>query len=60
MTQKLDLAVDATTAAAAISAPFWLENMEQWGRALLILGGLVLLVIRIIGACRQLRGDRHG
>jgi hypothetical protein len=60
MTQKLDLAVDGTTAMAAITVPFWLQDIELWGRGLVILGGLVLLVIRIACAWRALRrGDRE-
>jgi hypothetical protein len=60
MTQKLDVAFDATAAAAAVTVPFWLQDLEQWGRALVILGGVVLLALRIIGAWRALRGNRHG
>jgi len=60
MTQKLDLALDATAAAAAITVPFWLQALEQWGRALVILGGIVLLGLRIVGAWRALKANRHG
>jgi len=60
MTQKLNVAFDATAAAAAVTVPFWLQNLEQWGRALVVLGGIVLLGIRILGAWRMLRRDRHG
>lgn len=60
MTQKLDAALDGTTAMAAVTVPLWLENVELWGRALVILGGLALLVIRILCAWRDLRRNRHG
>lgn len=59
MTQKLDLAFDGTTAAAALTVPFWLQDVELWGRGLVILGGLVLLVIRIMCAWRELKRARH-
>jgi len=58
MTQKLDLAFDTTTVAAAVTAPFWLASIEQWGRALVLLGGLVLLAIRILCAWRELTRGR--
>jgi len=60
MTHKLDFVVDGTTAMAAITVPFWLQNIELWGRALVILAGLVLLVIRIICAWRELKRSHHG
>ena len=60
MTHKLDFVVDGTTAMAAITVPFWLQNIELWGRALVILAGLVLLVIRIICAWHELKRGRHG
>lgn len=58
MTHRVDFAVDGTTAVAAITVPFWLQNIELWGRALVILAGLVLLVIRIICAWRELKRGR--
>jgi hypothetical protein len=60
MTQKLDIAFDATTVTAAVTAPFWLASLEQWGRALVIFGGVVLLGIRIVCAWRELKRGRHG
>jgi len=59
MTAKLDAALDGTTAMAAITAPFWLQGFELWGRALVILGGLVLLILRILCAWRELKGGRR-
>jgi hypothetical protein len=55
MPHKLDTVFDATTAMAAVTVPFWLQDIELWGRALVILGGLVLLVLRILCAWRELR-----
>lgn len=60
MTHRLDIAFDTTTAMAAVTVPFWLQDIELWVRALVMLGGLVLLILRIFGAWRDLKRDRHG
>ena len=64
MNHKLDAAFDGTAALTAIAAPLWLADAEAWGRALVILGGVVLLALRIVIAWRVLRrapkaGGRH-
>lgn len=64
MNHKLDAAFDGTAALTAIAAPLWLADAEIWGRALVILGGVVLLALRIVIAWRALRcapkfGGRH-
>jgi hypothetical protein len=58
VTQKLDAAFDGAAAVTAISAPLWLADIELWGRALVILGGIVLLALRIVIAWRALRRSR--
>ena len=58
MNHKLDAVVDGAAALTAISAPLWLANVELWGRALVILGGVVLLALRIVIAWRVLRAQR--
>jgi hypothetical protein len=64
MNHKLDAVFDGTAAVTAIAAPLWLADAEAWGRALLIFGGVVLLVLRIVIALRVLRrapgGDVRG
>lgn len=60
MNHRLDTVLDATTAMAAVTVPFWLQDIELWGRALVIVGGLVLLVLRILCAWRELRDGRRG
>lgn len=55
MNHKLDAAFDGTAALTAIAAPLWLADAELWGRALVILGGVVLLALRIVIAWRALR-----
>ena len=60
MTHKLDTVFDATTAMMAVTVPFWLQDVELWGRALVILGGLVLLILRILCAWHELRRGRNG
>jgi hypothetical protein len=59
MNQKLDAAFDGTAALTAIAAPLWLADAELWGRALVILGGVVLLALRIVIAWRALRQPRN-
>jgi hypothetical protein len=54
MNHKLDAAFDGTAAVTAIAAPLWLADAEAWGRALLIFGGVVLLILRIVIAWRAL------
>lgn len=58
MNHKLDAVFDGAAAVTAISAPLWLANVELWGRALVILGGVVLLALRIVIAWRVLRAQR--
>jgi len=60
MNQKLDAAFDGTAALTAIAAPLWLADAEVWGRALVILGGIVLLALRIVIAWRALRRPPTG
>lgn len=60
MNHKLDTAFDGTAAMTAIAAPLWLADAELWGRALFILGGIVLLVLRIVIAWRALRHAQGG
>jgi hypothetical protein len=55
MNHKLDAVFDGTAALTAIAAPLWLADVEAWGRALLIFGGVVLLILRIVITLRALR-----
>ena len=55
MNHKLDAVFDGTAAVTAIAAPLWLADAEIWGRALLIFGGVVLLVLRVAIAWRAVR-----
>lgn len=55
MNHKLDAVFDGTAAVTAIAAPLWLADAEVWGRALLIFGGVVLLILRVVIAWRALR-----
>ena len=54
MNHKLDAVFDGTAAVTAIAAPLWLVDAEIWGRALLIFGGVVLLILRVVIAWRAL------
>ena len=44
---------------AAMSVPMWLADVELWGGALVILGGVLLLGLRIAIAWRDLRQGRR-
>lgn len=55
MNHKLDAAFDGTAALTAIAAPLWLADAEVWGRAIVFLGGVALLALRIVIAWRTLR-----
>ena len=52
---KAALAVDAPLAIAATSIPFWLPSAEEWGKALIVVGGVVLIALRVAIAVVQLR-----
>lgn len=60
MNHKLDAVFDGTAAVTAIAAPLWLADAEAWGRALLIFGGVLLLVLRVVIALRILRRTSSG
>jgi hypothetical protein len=53
------LSVDTPIAAAALSIPWWLQPAEAWGQALIVGGGVVLIVMRILIASRRLRGAQE-
>ena len=55
MNHKLDAVFDGAAAVTAIAAPLWVADAEIWGRALLIFGGVVLLVLRVVIAWRAVR-----
>jgi hypothetical protein len=59
MNHKLDAIFDGTAALTAIAAPLWLADAEIWGRALLIFGGVVLLILRVVIAWRAVRLASH-
>jgi hypothetical protein len=50
--------IDGATAAVLVTAPLWLQLLEQWGQASLILLGLVLALLRVGIAWRELRTRR--
>lgn len=39
----------------AVTVPLWLQHLEVWAQAFVLVGGAVLLVLRIAGALRDLR-----
>lgn len=47
--------IDYTMASAAVTTPLWLEQLHTWGGAAMLIGGLVLLAIRIGLAIREWR-----
>jgi hypothetical protein len=52
-------AVDGTVAVGTISLPLWLASLEVWVQALVLIGGAILLAMRIIAAWRDLRDGRR-
>lgn len=49
------LATDFGVGGTAVTVPLWLQHLEIWAQAFVLLGGAVLLVLRIAGALRDLR-----
>lgn len=50
----------------ALSVPLWLQHLELWAQAFVLVGGAVLLALRLVLAVRELRrreemddGSRH-
>lgn len=39
----------------AVTVPLWLQQLEIWAQAFVLVGGAVLLALRIAGAVRDLR-----
>ncbi len=49
------LATDFGVGGTAVTVPLWLQHLEIWAQAFVLVGGAVLLVLRIAGALRDLR-----
>jgi hypothetical protein len=49
------LSIDTPVVAAAVSIPWWLPTIEAWGQALIVAGGVVLIILRVAIAARRLR-----
>lgn len=47
--------VDTSVVTASLSSPLWFQHLEFWGQTLMLIGGLALLLLRIIVAVRDLR-----
>ncbi len=44
----------------AVSVPLWLQHLELWAQAFVLLGGAVLLALRLALAVRDLRKEGRG
>lgn len=53
-------ALDYAMAGAAVSIPLWLESLQTWGEVVALIGGIVLLGLRIGLAIREWRSNRNG
>lgn len=42
----------------AVSVPLWLQQLELWAQAFVLIGGAVLLALRLVLAVRDLRRRR--
>lgn len=58
--QKTSAAGDAALAATALSSPWWLDQLHTWIGAFMLVGGAILLCLRILIAYREWRGKRSG
>lgn len=45
---------------AAVTVPLWLQYLEAWAQAFVMIGGAVLLVMRLVLAVRDLRRKEGG
>jgi uncharacterized membrane protein YgdD (TMEM256/DUF423 family) len=54
-TQTAKHVIDGTLAAGAISAPAWVEHVTTYGGLVMLIGGLALLILRIVIAWRDYR-----
>ena len=55
MQQHLENATDGGLFASILTLPWWLPGLEGWIQAALLLGGLFLLILRILVAWREWR-----
>jgi len=49
--------IDSAVASGAITMPLWVIHMHEYLQLFTLIGGLVLLVIRIYLAIREARGE---
>jgi hypothetical protein len=50
-------AIDGAAALVAVTMPLWVQYVIVWAQALIVLGGVVLLGLRIAIAWRDLRAQ---
>lgn len=50
--------VDTTIATSALSSPLWLQAIEEGFHAYVLIGGCILLTLRIILAVRDFRAKK--
>ena len=53
--QETKLAIDSTIATGAITMPLWVTQLQGWIGLGISVGGLILIVMRIIIALRDWR-----
>ena len=50
-----DAITDYGVGGVAVSVPLWLQHLELWAQAFVLIGGAVLLALRLALAVRDLR-----
>lgn len=50
-------AIDGAAAVVAVTMPLWVQYAIVWAQAVIVLGGVVLLALRIAIAWRDLRAQ---
>ena len=46
---QVQSAVGATSAAVGVAAPWWLPLFNEWGQAVLVVGGVAVMALQIWG-----------
>ena len=61
-TAPAKMAIDASLVGGTLSTPLWLTHLETYMGAAVLVGGGILLILRILLSWRELqgRGKNHG
>lgn len=59
ITQHAQEIVDAALATGAITTPLWLQTLEEGIHIYILIGGAVLLTLRVVKLVREMRSKRN-